>query len=207
MDVVQGAEWFVLATLVCAVLACAYLALSAQPDINLPEERDENTDAQAAEMMVDLINNARRSLVIHDDGNNSPASVYNNDDVINALRARIERRPRLTVECLFNDHDDLKLLDLARDTGRIAIWYADGTRPDNDLHYKIVDGGKLVHLSSHAHGASERGYVLRKAEPWWAFATRRRISAQYRRHFARARAHAGRASLGTPSPQPRPSAT
>lgn len=193
MDVVQGAEWFVLATLACTVLACVYFALSAQPDIHLAEERDENTDAQAAEMMVDLINNARRSLVIHDDGNSSPASVYNNDDVISALRERIKRRPRLTVECLFNDRDDLKLLDLARDTGKIAIYYANGTRPDNDLHYKIVDGGKLVHLSSHAHGASERGYVLRRAERWWAFATRRRISAQYRRHFERGRAHAARA--------------
>ena len=192
MDIVQGAEWLVLAVLIAAVLACIYLALTAQPDMNLVEERDENTDAQAAEMMVELINKARRSLVIHDDGNNSPESVYNSDAVIDALRQRIEQRPRLSVECLFNDCDDLKLRGLARGQGRnnIAIWYAKGSRPDNDLHYKIVDGGKFVHLSSHAHGASERRYVLRKAEAWWAIPTRRRISAQYRRHFRHGRAHA-----------------
>ena len=193
MDMVQGAEWFVLATLAATVFACMYLALSVQPDMNVAEERDENNDAQAAEMMVQLINKTRRTLVIHDDGNDSPQSVYNNDDVIRALRERIERRPHMTVECLFNDRENLKLLALARDTQNIAIWYANGARPDNDLHYKIVDGGKLVHLSSHAHGASERRYVLRKAEPWWAIPTRRRISAQYRRHFNHGRAHADRA--------------
>ena len=192
MDIVQGAEWLVLAALCAAVVACAYLALSAQPDMHLVEERDENTDEQAAEMMVELINKTRRSLVIHDDGNDSPQSVYNNDAVIDALRRRIRLRPRMAVKCLFNDRDDLKLLRLAQTECRsnIAIWYATASRPDNDLHYKVVDGGKLVHLSSHAHGASERGYVLRKAERWWAISTRRRISAEYRRHFKRGQAHA-----------------
>ena len=116
--------------------------------------------------------------------------------VIDALRQRIKRRPRLSVQCLFNDREDLKLLCLARGEGRanIDIWYTKGSRPDNDLHYKIVDGGKFVHLSSHAHGASERRYVLRKAEPWWAIPTRRRISAQYLRHFSHGRAYAQRAT-------------
>ena len=192
MDIVQGAEWLVLAVLFAAVIICAYLALSAQPDMALVEERDENDDDQAAEMMIDLINKTRHSLVIHDDGNDSPQSVYNNDRVIAALRQRIRQRPRIAVECLFNDRDDLKLRRLAETSHRpnIKIWYATGGRPENDLHYKIVDGGKLVHLSSHAHGASERGYVLRKAEPWWAIPTRRRISAEYRRHFEHGVAHA-----------------
>lgn len=85
-----------LGRLIATVLACIYLALTAQPDMNLVEERDENTDAQAAEMMIGLINKTRRSLVIHDDGNNSPQSVYNSDAVIDALRQRIGQRPRLS---------------------------------------------------------------------------------------------------------------
>ena len=92
---------------------------------------------------------------------------------------------RCAASPLFNDREELKLLELADGECRnnISIWYAGGDRPENDVHYKIVDGGRLVHLSAHAHGASERSYVLRKAEPWWAARTRRRISRPYLEHF------------------------
>lgn len=185
MEMVQGAEWVVVAIFVAASLAGLFLVVSAQGDMNLREETGENDDDQAAAMLIDLINRARNSLVIHDDGNAAAESVYNNDRVVAAMRERIRQRPRLKVQCLFNDREDLKLLELADGESKrnISIWYAGGERPPNDVHYKIVDGGRLVHLSAHEHGASERSYVLRKAEPWWAARTRRRISKSYLDHF------------------------
>ena len=136
-------------------------------------------------MLIDLINKTRNSLVIHDDGNDSGESVYNNDWVVAAMRDRIQQRRRLKVKCLFNDREDLKLLELADGECKdnISVWYAGGDRPKNDIHYKVVDGGRLVHVSAHEHGASERGYVLCRAEPWWAAGTRRRISRPYLDHF------------------------
>ena len=182
---IQGAEWIVVAIFATASLAGIFLVVSAQGDMRLREEAGENDDDQAAAMLIDLVNKARSSLVIHDDGNDSAESVYNNDAVVAAIRDRIKQRRRLEVMCLFNDREELKLLELADGECRnnILIWYASGDRPENDIHYKIVDGGRLVHLSTHAHGASERGYVLRKAEPWWAARTRRRISRPYLEHF------------------------
>ena len=182
---IQGAEWIVVAIFATASLAGLFLVVSAQGDMRLREEAGENDDDQAAAMLIDLVNKARSSLVIHDDGNDSAESVYNNDGVVDAIRDRIRQRRRLKVKCLFNDREELKLLELADGECRnnISVWYAGGDRPDNDIHYKIVDGGRLVHLSAHAHGASERGYVLRKAEPWWAARTRRRISRPYLEHF------------------------
>ena len=185
MEMIQGAEWVVVAIFLTATLAGLFLVVSAQGDMNLREETGENDDDQAAAMLIDLINKTRNSLVIHDDGNDSDESVYNNDQVVAAVRDRIQQRRRLKVKCLFNDRDKLKLLELADGEckGNISIWYASGDRPKNDIHYKIVDGGRLLHLSAHEHGAGERGYVLRRAEPWWAARTRRRISGPYLDHF------------------------
>ena len=185
MEMIQGAEWVVVAIFLTASLAGLFLVVSAQGDMNLREERGQTGKDQAAAMFIDLINKTRNNLVIHDDGNDSGESVYNNDRVMAAMRDRIQQRRRLKVKCLFNDRDELKLLELADGECKdnISVWYASGDRPENDIHYKIVDGGRLVHLSAHEHGASERGYVLRKAEPWWAARTRRRISRPYLDHF------------------------
>ena len=185
MEMIQGAEWVVVAIFLTASLAGLFLVVSAQGDMNLREETGENNDDQAAAMLIDLINKTRHSLVIHDDGNDSSESVYNNDQVVAAIRDRIQQRRHLRVKCLFNDREELKLLGLADGEckNNISIWYACGERPRNDIHYKIVDGGRFLRLSAHEHGASERGYVLRKAEPWWAARTRRRISRPYLEHF------------------------
>ena len=187
MDMIEGAEWVVFAIFLVAVLVGTYLVVSVQGDMLVEEDIGDNDDDQAADLFVDLIEKTRRSMVIHDDGNYSTKSIYNNDRVIDAIRNRLQKKRGIKVRCFFNDKDEpLKLLDLARSEecrGRILIWYAKGERPSQDIHYKIVDGGKLVHLSLHAHGASERGFVLRKAHWWWALGTRRRISRPYRDHF------------------------
>ena len=127
-------------------------------------------------MFLDLVKAARQSIMIHDDGNDSSESVYNNFKVIGALRDSIEMHG-VIVKCLFNDdNQQLGLLNLARDfPDNVKIWYLDGDRPQRDIHYKIVDDGKLVHLSEHDYGSDERDYVLRKANKWWVGnGTRRR---------------------------------
>ena len=185
MDMIEGAEWIVVTIFLVAFLVGTYLVVSVQGDMRVHDESGENDDDQAADMFIALIKQTRRRIVIHDDGNDSPESVYNNDQVMVAIRDRIRQRG-IEVRCLFNDEEQpLKLLDLARSEecrGHILVWYMKGDRPDQDIHYKIVDDGKLVHLSRHEHRASERGFVLRKA-PRWAMGTHRRISKSYRDHF------------------------
>ncbi len=185
MDMIEGAEWVVVTIFMVAFLVGTYLVLSVQGDMRVQDESGNNDDDRAAEIFVNLIKDTRRRIVIHDDGNHSPESVYNNDQVMIAIQEGIRQRG-IEVHCLFNDKDQpLKLLDLARSEegrGHILVWYAKGERPLQDIHYKIVDGGKLVHLSLHEHRASERGFVLRKA-PRWAIGTRRRISRSYLDHF------------------------
>ena len=186
MDMIQGAEWIVIAILAVGFLLSTYLIASVQGDLRLREESGLNTDEQATEMFIELVNQTRRQIDIHDDGNDFADSMYNSPDVIDALRERIRKR-NIKVRCLFNDADQpLELLKLARSEefrNHIDIWYLSGGRQEPDTHYKIVDSGRLVHLSSHKHGASKRRYRLRRALRWWEFKTRHRISKQYRDHF------------------------
>ena len=186
MDMIQGAEWIVVAILAAGFLISTYLIASVQGDLRLREESGLNTDEQATAMFIGLVKQTRRQIDIHDDGNDFEGSMYNSPEVIDALRERIRKR-NIKVRCLFNDADHpLELLNLARSEesrSRIEIWYLRGGRQEPDTHYKIVDSGRLVHLSRHEHGASERGYRLRKAQRWWEFNTRYRISKQYRDHF------------------------
>ena len=186
MEMIQGAEWVVVAILAVGFLISAYLIVSVQGDLRFREESGLNTDEQATEMFIDFVNQTRRQIDIHDDGNDFAGSMYNSQDVLDALRERIRKR-NIKVRCLFNDADQpLELLKLARSEefrSRIEIWYLNGGRQEPDTHYKIVDSGRLVHLSRHDHGASERGYRLRRDQRWWESNTRYRISKQYRDHF------------------------
>ena len=186
MEMIQGAEWIVVAILAAGFLTSVYLIASVQGDLRMQEESGLNTDEQATAMFIRLLNQTRRRIDIHDDGNDFSGSMYNSPEVIGALRERIQKCS-IKVRCLFNDTDQpLELLKLARTAefgSHIEVWYLRGGRQEPDTHYKIVDGGRLVHLSRHAQGASERGYRLRKALRWWEFHTRYRISKQYRDHF------------------------
>ena len=186
MDMIQGAEWIVIAILVAGFLTSVYLIASVQGDLRMREESGLNTDEQATAMFIGLLNQTRRRIDIHDDGDDFSGSMYNSPEVIGALREQIQEH-NIKVRCLFNEADQpLELLNLARRDefrSHIEVWYLKGGRQEPDTHYKIVDGGRLVHLSRHARGAGERGYRLRKALRWWEFHTRYRISKQYRDHF------------------------
>lgn len=186
MELIQGAEWVIVAILVAGFLLSLYLIVSVQGDLGLQEISGTNTDEQATAMFIDLVNQTRRKIDIHDDGNDFEGPIYNNPDVIDALREQIRKR-KIKVRCLFNDSDQsLKLLNLAHSNeyrDHIQVWYLNCGRQEPDTHYKIVDSGRLVHLSRHEHGASERGYRLRRALRWWEITTRYRISRQYRDHF------------------------
>lgn len=183
---IQGVEWILIGILGVGCCISMFLVFYVKGDLRLNEESDMNTDEQATKMFINLINQTRRKIDIHDDGNDFEGSVYNNQEVMNVLRERISK-DNIKVRCLFNDSDQhLKLLELAQSPDSrncVRIWYLNDVSRDRDIHYKIVDGGWLVHLSSHAHGASARKYWLRKPQNWWNFQTRKQISKQYRDHF------------------------
>ena len=109
LDVVGGTEWAVLVMAVGTTIVCLWLVIRVQGDMLIRTRSDvPNDDLQAADLMVKLISQTKDSIVIHDDGNDSAMSVYNNAAVVDAFRGRIEERG-IKVRCLFNDRDQLRL--------------------------------------------------------------------------------------------------
>lgn len=184
MEFIQGGEWIIVIFSAVTIFVCICILVSVQGDMK-PEKRGVNTNEQATSMFIDLLKKTRRTIDIHDDGNDFEDSMYNNDEVISTMRDCLDRG--VTIRCLFNDKErSLKILELVVSGNygdRIRVNYLKSSRPDHDTHYKIVDGGRFVHLSNHAHGDDEREYRLRDASGWWEVMTRKRISKRYSDRF------------------------
>ena len=67
---------------------------------------------------------------------------------------------------------------------RLEIRYNPGQGPERDVHYKIIDGGRMGYLSLHAPGSNERKYEFfecSRASEW----TRRRLLGDHCEKFER----------------------
>lgn len=169
---------------VLVLVVSIVLYLSARMDMNIRITTGENNDDEAANMLVDLIGAAQESIIIHDDGDNTERSVYNDKRVLEAFRNRLKSKPELEIKCLFNDNDDIEFAKLTDEfKGRVSIWHSNKKRPEHDVHYKIVDDGRIVYLSEHRHGESEREFEQRETNAWPILGTRSRISRRYTDHF------------------------
>ena len=145
-----------------------------------------NNDDAAVAMLLSVVKAAKKSLVIHDDGNKLPQTVYDDQTVIDTVRKQLADNEELNIQCLFNDRDDLDLVRqiAAEYPARFQVWYTRGPRPAGDIHYKIADGGAVGHLSWHEHKQPERDFKLldcSAAKP----RTRKRAFGQYLEHFER----------------------
>ena len=186
---IQGIEWIFVSAFVLVQLVGLIAIFAIQGDMWVKLVRDMNSDEKAVEIYVRLISNAKKSVTIFDDGDDSSKSVYNSEDVISAIRAQIEKYPKLKIRCLFNDkNDDIRLAQLADDefSENVEIWYSGTPREVNETHYKIVDGGKMVHLSAHRFKEIERAFTLRTV-PWFAIGTAGKIASPWLSHFERNR--------------------
>ena len=121
-----------------------------------------NDDEAAAMMFIDVLKQAERTLVIYDDGNKMGRSVYDNERVIEAVRNHLSCNEALVIRCLFNDKEDIDLVQQMQSEhpARFRVWYRSGPRPQGDVHYKIADDGVIGHLSSHGYAQPERRFKL-----------------------------------------------
>lgn len=145
-----------------------------------------NDDEAAADMFIRVLSAAKESVVIHDNGDRIDGTVYEDERVINAVRQQLEKHQALKIRCLFNDREELALVQRigAAYPDRFHAFYRCGPRPVGDVHYKIADGGVLGHLSAHGHRQPERSFKLldcTQAKP----RTRRSVFGKYLKQFER----------------------
>ena len=178
-------ELFVIVVLGCAIVPAIGLWWWYWDSVHVRVQSGVNDDDAAASMLILVLKAARKTLVIHDDGNKLPETVYDNERVIDAVRSQLDENQKLRIRCLFNDRDDLELVRQLRAEypDRFKVWYGNGLRPDGDIHYEIADG-VVGHLSWHEHKQPEREFKLLDcsgAKP----RTRKRAFGEYLDRFER----------------------
>lgn len=118
----------------------------------------QNSDKTAAQNFLALLQDAEESMVVYDDGNKMDGSVYQDDKVIEAVHRKLSENPKFRLSCYFNVDDDMPFTRALEKHERVRIVTGSGERPEDDVHYKIIDGGIKAHLSRHKVASKGRRY-------------------------------------------------
>lgn len=116
----------------------------------------ENDNEHAIKRFLDVLDKAEREFLVHDDGDKTEGTLYENEKTVQAVRERLQTFPDLQIRCLLNFNADVKMAELGEEYGsRFQVRYLH-QRPADDVHFKIADGGKMAYLSIHPKGVTER---------------------------------------------------
>ena len=147
--------------LVSVVVAAAVAVWLAYEHSLLRVTDVENDNEHAIRHFRDVLDKAERELLVHDDGDKTVGSLYDDDNTVEAVRQRLRSCPDLKIRCLLNFKADIRMADLRGEYGgRFQVRYLH-QRPADDVHFKIADGGKMAYLSIRPQGVTERkGQVI-----------------------------------------------
>lgn len=159
------AFWTCIAAVLIVWARYLVLALKAAKYSGIIIESGENSNSQAKESFLRLIEAANHSLETFDDGDKETESIYESNRVVNAIIAKLDANPDFKLVCYFNAQaDDLLFYQRLHDRDRVNINRGlepvPSERPENELHYKIVDDGRLVYVSHHAFSEQDRDYWI-----------------------------------------------
>lgn len=122
-------------------------------------EDGRNDDTLVSNVLLGLVNEAERSIVICDDGDQPPgvSSVYDDQDVVDAIARRLDEKPELKIRCFFSSDDQTAFVsEFEGCHDRVTI----NRIARQDVHFKIIDGGRKAYVSAHRRGAQERNFRL-----------------------------------------------
>ena len=119
-----------------------------------------NDDASALTSFLGMLNEARESLIIYDDGDDSDGSLYNDRRVIEAVQHKLGDNPAFEMRCLFNCDDHLLFRRELEGERQVDVRVRSDSTSDDGIHYKIIDGGAKAYLSRHALGSKQRRFKI-----------------------------------------------
>ena len=138
-----------------AVGWCWYGVVSVQAAMMTFAEEGVNDEDVAKSVFLRLLNEAREEMVIYDDGNAAPNSIYEDIEVVQTLRDRLDDVQELQITCLFNFQGDTLFRREFEGHRRVKI---SQSLDRHDLHFKIIDGGRMGYVSRHQLGVEHRPY-------------------------------------------------
>lgn len=119
---------------------------------------DWNSDKTAEENFLALLEDAKESMVVYDDGNKMEGSIYQDKAIIDAVHLKLSENPNFRLSCYFNFDDNMPFTEAFEEHPCVRVVAGRGDRPDGDIHYKIIDGGLKAHISRHEFASKERRY-------------------------------------------------
>lgn len=138
------------------VLAMGYYVYRTWHLIPMKVERGLNSDDFTAAAFIGLVNEAHGMMLVCDDGNQMPGSIYQSAEVIEAVRAKLARDREFRMRCLFSSEEPTEFRQAFSDHDRVEFT-VDQRR---EIHYKIINGGRKGYLSEHLEGERERQYTV-----------------------------------------------
>lgn len=115
-----------------------------------------NDHASVARNFIQLLGEARASMIVYDDGNNVQGSLYSEQSVIDAVRGRLRADPAFELRCLFDSDDQVEFRWELANEPQVDIRTRRDSGRGAKIHYQIIDGGEKAYLSRHGRGASKR---------------------------------------------------
>ncbi len=158
MNLVLVASAIVLSSMVVVTAVSVWLAWE-YSFLRVTNVGNDNKDA--IRHFLAVLGQAEHELLVHDDGDDTEGTLYEDEDTVQAVRERLRTCPDLKIRCLLNFKTNVRMAGLSEEYGsRFQVRYLH-QRPAEDIHFKIADGGKMAYLSIHAKGVTERqGQVI-----------------------------------------------
>ena len=124
------------------------------PYVNINVTEIENDNLFAIKNFIDLFDEAEYCICICDDGDKMPESIYENEDVIQKVKDKLDKNSDFHVQCSFNEKEETKFVEEFKGHERVTIKFR--KRPLGLAHYKIIDDGRKAYLSWHNPGSEDR---------------------------------------------------
>lgn len=159
-------------SIIGVVAFCIRETLQAEHLRGVLSQQGMNEPEVATANFIKVVQQAEKSLMIHDDGNAMADSVYNDADAISALVKRMKKCDSLEVRCWFNVQAarELDLVTTIRKDERLRTRFKVRCRKQKrfnlwrfrwfDPHYKIADDGKYGMVSRHAFDSGRRQFRI-----------------------------------------------
>ena len=209
---IEGVEWLFLGAFGVVSLIGFYMVVSVQGDLNVKiEEGVIDITQEAVFSIIRIIEAARNNITIYDDGTNyGEKSVYNNSDVLNAIRKQIDKYPDLQIRICFDRYNEgLRIMDLLNEfDSNISISYSLmknvpyifdveshgalgslhlGAKEAEfcNIYYKVVDNGRRVYFTKfgRTRDLDNIHYHMRYADKWYHWATHKRVGRLWLKNF------------------------
>ena len=107
---------------------------------------------------LDLLAEAKHSLLMCDDGNAMDGSLYEDHRIVKAIADRLDANQDLQIFCIFHKKDDTEFIKQFANNPRVHI--ARGVQPRPAIHFKIIDDGVKGYLTTHEYRSHDRQYRL-----------------------------------------------